>query len=110
MKASDAIHKSRAWRSPAFGVIPAKAYVTVSVEIPIDLAREEPIILTVKKYGTVSIRDIRTTSVSIENTTNRPVPYMMVIVSKMALSLPKMKWRDRLQLLAHRFMNEPKGE
>jgi hypothetical protein len=107
MKTSTAINKSKAWRSPAFGVVPAKSFVTVSIEIPIDLAKEEPLILTVKKYGTVTIRNIHPTSVSIENTSNRPVPYLLVIVSKMALSLPKMKWRDRLQLLAQRFMNEP---
>jgi hypothetical protein len=110
MKPSTAINKSKAWRTPAFGIVPAKSYITVSFEIPIDLVKEEPIVLTVKKYGTVAIRNIQPKAVSIENTSNRPVPYVLVVASKMALSLPKMKWRDRLQLLAHRFMNEPKGD
>ncbi len=97
------MNQSIAWRSPAFGVVPPKSTVTVGFQIPFDVNREAPLVLTASGRGVLVLKDVLPNQVTLENPTDRNVPYLLVIASKAALALPDMSWKDRMKALLNKF-------
>lgn len=96
------MNESVAWRSPAFGVVPPKSTVTVTVQIPFDVNREAPLVLTASGRGVLLLKEVFSNKITLENPTDRNIPYLLVIASKTALALPDMKWKDRFKLLLNK--------
>lgn len=95
------MNQSIIWRSPAVGVVPPKGILTVKVQVAFDPKTEAPLILTANGRKTLILQNVSEsgTEVTIENPTNKNVPYVMVIVSKEALTIPSMSWVERIRLL-----------
>ena len=99
------MNQSVAWRSPAVGLIPPHSSVTVRIQIPFDTNVESPLLLTFKAKSSLSLRDVRSDQVTIDNLSDRATPYLLVIIPQTALALPSMDWKQRFQLLKKKRRN-----
>lgn len=101
-------NQSVAWRSPAIGIVPPNSSISVRLQVPIDVNIEAPLILTFNGGVVLQLREVLPNQVTIDNTSTKAVPYVMVIVSRTALALRDLSWRDRLRLVMQKmFPNLP---
>jgi hypothetical protein len=84
-------------RTPIVGVAPAVNVVTVVIEKPIT-EDETPVLFTVQPQ-TLILRATHPTSVEIVNQTAVPVPYVLIIVPRVALTLATAPWTHLIEAL-----------
>ena len=101
-------NQSVTWRSPAVGIVPPNSAITVRLQVPFDIDQESPLVLTFNGSAILKLREISTQQVTIDNPSNKAIPYLMVIVPRTALALKDMSWKDRLRIVARKmFPNLP---
>ena len=91
------MNKSSTMRTPALGLVPPGGEVTVVIEKAIT-ETESPIVLT-RQPGMLEIRAVYPNSVVIGNRTGLPIPYVLVVVPKIALKLAMVPWQRVAEVL-----------
>lgn len=84
-------------RTPAVGVVPAHGTVVVTVEKPLD-DHEQPVVITPQTFA-VHVTATYRTKIILQNDTNRPAPYVLVIVPRRLIAMGLLPWRQLYALL-----------
>lgn len=89
--------KIKTGRKPALGLLLPRHTAKIEVELTIK-ETEAPVIIC-RHVGDVRVVEVKPESFTIENTTDRITPYVVIIVPKMLVQLSTMPWRAALKLV-----------
>ena len=92
------MNRSTTVRTPAFGVAAPGHPVQVFIEKPLE-EHEIPVVLT-RRPSAVIVREVKPTSVVIENRTSGPVVYVLVVVPRSLARLSVVPWQEIVKYLA----------
>jgi hypothetical protein len=96
------MNRSIAWRSPAVGVVAPSSTVEVAYQLPIDLKREYPVVLTAVK-NSLQVVNVEQHRVTLRNEGVTPVPYLLIVVPQSAITAATTDWKQVIEILKQRF-------
>lgn len=91
------MNHSGTMRTPAFGIVPAKDAIVVTIEKPLE-DHEQPVVITRQPSRLYIARTYRT-KIVLQNDSDHPVGYMMIVVPQKLVALGKLPWQQLYAVL-----------
>jgi hypothetical protein len=91
------MNHSGTMRTPAFGIVPPQDAIVVTIEKPLG-DHEQPVVITRQPTHLHIARTYRT-KIILQNDSDHPVPYILVVAPRRLVSLGLLPWKRFFGLL-----------